>query len=115
MEKIRNNNKIYEFINIINSDTKLPSQVQAIMNYVFYPKIGILPSKFGIWNFRDIKDIKQYISHLRTKLDINELEESYLKPSIIHNVLCWPKIWSPSTKYSGVIDSCDENKGKLLL
>ena len=28
------------------------------INYVFYPKIGILPSKFAIWNFSDKKDIQ---------------------------------------------------------
>jgi lipopolysaccharide biosynthesis glycosyltransferase len=87
LDKIRNDNKIYDIINIADSKKVLPGLDQTIINYVFYPKIGILPSKFGIWNFSDKKDIHIYLSHLRTKLDINELEESLNNPSIIHNVL----------------------------
>ena len=108
LDKIRNDKKIYDIINIVNSKKELPGLDQTIINYVFYPKIGILPSKFGIWNFSDKKDIHIYLSHLRTKLDINELEESLENPSIIHNVLCVPKIFSPSSRYIEALTTCNE-------
>ena len=98
LEKIRKDNKIYDLINVVNSKIKLPSQDQTIMNYIFYPKIGILPSQYGIWNFNDKDDIKMYNLYLRTKININELEESLKDPAIVHNVWCWPKIWSRHSK-----------------
>ena len=108
LEKIRNDNKNYELINITNSDKYFNGVDQTILNYVFYPKIGILPSKFGIWNFSDKKDIKIYLSHLRTKLDINELEESFLNPTIIHTVLCIPKACNKVSYYRKELTTCKE-------
>ena len=108
LEKIRNDNKIYQLINMTKTEKSFEGHDQTIINYAFYPKIGILPSKFGIWNFSDKKDIQIYLSRLRTKIDIHELEESFLNPTIIHNVLCWPKIFFPSTRYSEDLTSCRE-------
>ena len=105
LEKIRKDNKIYDLINLVNRRVSLPSQDQTVMNYIFYPKIGILPSQYGIWNFYNKNDIKRYISYLRTKIDINEVEEAFENPAIFHNVLCWPKIWSRDTQYT----FCEKN------
>ena len=63
LDKIRNDNKIYDILNMANSPKHIPYLDQSIINYVFYPKIGILPSKFGIWNFSDKKDIKIYLKY----------------------------------------------------
>ena len=109
LEKIRNDNKIYELINMTNSDIKYHNLDQTILNYVFYPKIGILPSKFGIWNYSDKKDIQIYLSHLRTKINSNELEESFLNPSIIHTVLCVPKICHKNSYYRTDLTSCKKS------
>ena len=108
LEKIRNDHLIYKLINITNGEKRFPSLDQTILNYIFYEKIGILPSKFGIWNFSDKKDIQIYLSCLRQKLDINELEESFFNPSIIHSVLCYPKIFSPSSRYITELTTCKE-------
>ena len=108
LKKIRNDNKIYQLINMTKTEKSFDGHDQTIINYVFYPKIGILPSKFAIWNFSDKKDIQIYLSLIRTKIDINELEESFLNPTIIHNVLCWPKIFFPSTRYSEDLTTCRE-------
>ena len=108
LDKMRNDNKIYDILNMTNSPKHIPYLDQSIINYVFYPKIGILPSKFGIWNFSDKKDIQIYLSHLRTKLDIIELEQSLENPSIIHNVLCVPKIFSNSSRYIEALTTCNE-------
>ena len=105
LEKIRKDNKIYELIKVVNLKVPLPSQDQTVMNFIFYPKIGILPSQYGIWNFYNKTDIKRYVSHLRTKIDINKLEEAFKNPAIFHNVLCWPKIWSRHTHYT----FCEKN------
>ena len=108
LDKIRNDNKFYELINVTNNNTTLHNLDQTILNYVFYPKIGVLPSKFGIWNFSDKKDIQIYLSFLRTKIDINELEESFFNPTIIHTVLCVPKIPNKNSNYRSKLTSCKE-------
>ena len=108
LDKIRNDNKIYDILNMTNSPKHIPYLDQSIINYVFYSKTRILTSKFGIWNFSDKKDIKIYLKYLRTKIDIKELEDSFSNPSIIHNVLCLPKIFSPSSRYREDITTCKE-------
>ena len=110
LEKIRNDYKMYDLIILSNGNISLPNDDQTVLNYVFYPKIGLLPSKFGIWNFSDKKDIKIFLSYLRTKYDIHELEESFFNPSIIHNDLCWPKIWLKTSQYDQKLTTCEKKK-----
>ena len=98
LEKIRKDKKIYDIINIVN-DSKNNVQDQALINYVFYPKIGIMPSKYNIFNFNDELDIKIYYNLMRTKLNITELKEAFKDPTTIHHVLCWPKMWSIHHRY----------------
>jgi lipopolysaccharide biosynthesis glycosyltransferase len=105
LEKIRNDNKIFEMLNIVNTTIFLPSQDQTVFNFVLYPKIGRLPSKYGIWNFEDKLDIEKYLNSIRQKIDINELEEALKDPSIFHTVLCSPKLWFPKSKYS-IFSNC---------
>ena len=108
LKKIRNDKKDMELVNMANSNIKLYKVDQEIINYVLYTKIGRLPSKFGIWNFEDKSDIELYLSKLRTKVPIEELEKAIKKPAIIHSVLCYPKIWSVKTKYLKSHTKCSE-------
>ena len=110
LKKIRQDNKIAYLFNFINKHRSLPNFDQAVINYVFYPKIGILKSEFVIFNFYDILDIRKYIYFLRTKVNINEILKSLKSPTIIHSVLCWPKIWSIRTKYSPIFSACRQRK-----
>ena len=106
LEKIRNNNKFIHLLNITINNTKLIHQDQTIINFILYPKIGILPSKYSIWNFNDKLDIMKYSKHLRIEININEFEMSLNDPTIIHNVLCWPKLWFSNTKYDEGLTAC---------
>ena len=108
LKKIREDKKIFEIINILNSKKKLRNNDQTIINYLFYPKIGRLPSKYGIFNFNDNSDIKFYLSRLRTKISFNELQDAFTKPIIMHNVLCYPKLWFINSKYSKFNTKCHE-------
>jgi hypothetical protein len=47
LKKIKKDNKIYELLNIINNKTILRGHDQALINYAFYPKIGIMPIKYN--------------------------------------------------------------------
>ena len=92
LEKIRND-KMYELIDVINNRCiTLKANDQTLINYVFYPNIGRLPSKYIIFNFHDESDIKVYLKIIRTEVNYNELLEAFKDPTIIHSVLCWPKL-----------------------
>jgi len=109
LKKIREDNKTIELFNVANSNnTKLPNVDQTLLNYILYPKIGRLPCKFGTWNFADRDDIELYLSKLRTKVPIEELEEGIKNPGIVHSCLCYPKIWSNKTKYTKGLSNCDK-------
>lgn len=95
LEKIRKDNKIYDLLKYI----RLLGNDQTLINYVFYPKIGIMPSKYNIFNFNDELDVKLYLKLLRTKINITELKEAFNDPITIHHVLCWPKMWSIHHRY----------------
>ena len=110
LEKIRKYNKIYDLLNVTFSGVKLQNLDQTVVNYVFYPHIGTLPIKYGIFNFYDFSDTKKYLDVLRTQINKTELEEAIKDPAIIHHVLCWPKIWNLQSKFVATFTSCIERK-----
>ena len=83
---------------------------QTAVNYVFYPNIGRLPSKFGIFNFRNELDIEKYISFLRQKVNIMEIKKAFKDPAIIHLVLCSPKPWIFPSSYYKKYSRCSKSK-----
>ena len=58
LDLIRKNKKYKELLSMKIYNKKLNNNDQTIINYIFYPNIGILPSKYGIFNFESIFDIK---------------------------------------------------------
>ncbi len=102
---------MHELIDVINNNSiKLSSNDQTLINYVLYPNIGRLPSKYIIFNFYDESDIKVYLKIIRTKVDYYEVLNGFKDPTIIHNVLCWPKLWSKKAKYIKGATNCSERK-----
>lgn len=102
LEKIRKDNKHYELLYMALNHKKLKHQDQTVINYILYPHIGILPYKFGIFNFPTIFDIKYlYLKNIRQNLSLTKLVEAFKDPSLIHLVLCYPKVWKDNSKYNG--------------
>ena len=110
LEKIRNDNKIYDLINVTFSGVKLYYVDQTVMNYVLYPQIGTLPIKYGVYNFYDFSDTKKYLKKIRTPINKTELEEAIKDPAIIHHDLCWPKVWTLETRFTEHNTCCSERK-----
>lgn len=102
LEKIRKDNKTYDLLNMTINGTKLPKHDQTIINYSFYPKIGILPIKYGIWNFQNNFELKKFVKRLKIKINITEFRDALNDPSLLHNVRCHPKIWYKNYKYKGI-------------
>jgi lipopolysaccharide biosynthesis glycosyltransferase len=109
LKKLRKDKKVYEFLNLTNSDIKITSPDQTVINYLLYPKIGRLKSKYAIFNFDDVNDIQVYLNHLRNKIPIEEVVEALKNPTIIHNVICYPKLWFVHTRKQSGLSAC--NKG----
>ena len=101
LDLIRRDQKYYELLYMLKYNKKLNNNDQTIINYVFYPNIGILPSKFGIFNFNSIFDIKYlYLKTIRTNLNLTELIEAFRHPVLMHYVLCNPKIWNSNSLFT---------------
>jgi len=79
-------NKMYKFMK--ENNDKLIQQDQTIINAVCYKKIGILPAKFGMFNFKNIKDLFHFTKNYRykNKYSQNELKDAYVHPLILHYV-----------------------------
>ena len=106
LKKMRKDKIIFQIIKMLESHIHLRNDDQTIFNYLLYPKIGRLPSKYGIWNFGDKSDINIYLSHLRTKISIKELEEAFKSPIIVHSVLCFPKPWFVRSNFTRRYTNC---------
>ena len=103
LEKIRKDGKHFDILYMSLNHKNLKHQDQTIINYVLYPNIGLLPFKYGIFNFPTLFDIKYiYLKNIRQNLDLIELKEALKDPTIMHFVLCYPKIWFENSKFNGV-------------
>ena len=100
LKKVKEDNLTKKIIDSIDNETLvLRKDDQTVLNYFLYPKIGMLPLKFGIFNFEEKSDFGPYLSRIRTKIDENDLENGLNNAVIIHNVLCEPKIWYNNSNY----------------
>ena len=100
LDLIRKRNKYYEIIQMLNYCKKLENNDQTVINYIFYPNIGVLPLKYGIFNFNSIFDIKYiYLKSIRQNLNLKELIDSYNNPSLMHFILCEPKVWKSNSLF----------------
>lgn len=108
LQKLRKDNKFIDLIKMAENHPNLIHHDQTVINYILYPHIGILPIKFGIFNFQTVLDIKQkYLKLIRQKLNIKELEKTFHDPYFIHLVLCFPKAWHSSSKYVKKYTMCE--------
>jgi len=108
LKKLREDNKTFDLYKLCNTDIELTEVDQTALNYLLYPKIGRLPSKYGIFNFEDESDLKIYYNLLRTKVPMSELEDALNNPGIIHFILCKPKPWFPNSDYMKEFTGCEE-------
>lgn len=94
LEKLRQDNmepKFEEFI--AQNNEKLKQHDQTVINVLCYKNIGILPAKFGIFNYLgDTEGLKAYRDTLvaKDKYSLNELIEAFKKPTVVH---CVVKPW----------------------
>ncbi len=93
LKELRKDNMVEVFKKFIEENNeKLIQHDQTTINVVCYKKIGILPSKFGIYSYDDVKQARAqadvYLCPYGYTAD--ELEQAYKDPTIIH---CIRKPW----------------------
>lgn len=81
--------KFFYFID--NNKNKLKQEDQTVINIVLHGKIGLLPPKFGIWDFLKRKKVLEHNHYKNKKLGIqaysdNEILRGWRHPSILHFV-----------------------------
>ena len=70
---------------------------QDAINYVFYPNIGFLPLKYGIYMIGSNKTFNELSSDVYSPLNLTEGYEAVEVPSIVHFSCCTPKVWANGT------------------
>ena len=96
LEKMRKENISQKFFDFIrNNKKKLIQEDQTIINIVLHGRIDLLPPKFGVWNFVNIKNVIHHNHYKNKKLGIQayddrEILEGWRHPSIIHFVMGKP-------------------------
>ena len=96
IEKIREENKDFEIFYFLFKN-KLTEQ--EALNYAIPPQIGYLPFKYGIWFMGKIDKFQKYMEYSNSEpLNITELQEALIEPSIVHVLLCYRKHWNRQKK-----------------
>ena len=99
IKKIIKDHKDIDLLSLtIKNNSKWLFREQDSINYAFYPKIGFLPLKYGIYMIGSKYAFKALASHVYSPLNSTEAEEAIKDPSIVHFSCCWPKIWTNGTK-----------------
>ena len=89
---------------MIKERKKIDQHDQTIINVVCQDKIGVLPPKYGMWNFADEKNAIGHNEKQRPhlKYNITEFIEAYYSPAILHYT--WPKpFWGIGRKLIHII------------
>lgn len=92
LKKIRKENITQKFFDFIdNNKNKLRQEDQTVINIVLNGRIGLLPPKFGIWNFLKRERVLEHNHYKNKKLGIqaysdDEILKGWKHPSILHFV-----------------------------
>jgi lipopolysaccharide biosynthesis glycosyltransferase len=99
IDKIRRDKKDVDLLQFtIKNNNVLRFREQDSINYVFYPKIGFLPLKYGIYMIGDKRKFKELSRYTRSPLNLTEGYEAVKDPAIVHFSCCWPKVWTEGSK-----------------
>ena len=110
IEKIRKDNKDIQLIKFtFENNADLWFLEQDSINVVFFQKVGLLPLKFGIYLYGNMKTFENsYEKRLRIKLNKDELKKAIDDPSLVHLACCNPKVWNKFSRNDmGVNEICE--------
>lgn len=106
LKKIRTENITKKFFDFMEHNTKkLTQEDQTIINIVLHGRIGLLPPKFGIWNFRDESSAGNHNCYCDKSLGVKAYDEKVLfealkRPTIVH--FDYGKPWNERESYANL-------------
>ena len=99
IKKIRKDYKDIDLFQLtIKNNSVWRFREQDAINYAFYPNIGFLPLKYGIYMIGTEKMFKLLSRYVYSPLNLKEGYKAVEDPSIIHFSCCWPKVWTNGSK-----------------
>ena len=99
IKKIRKDNKDLDLLSLtLKNNSIWHFREQDSINYAFYPKVGFLPLKYGIYMIGTKEYFKALSKYTYSPLNLTEGYEAVEDPSIVHFSCCWPKVWTNGTK-----------------
>ena len=87
LKELRKDNMTQIFDKFIKENKyKLIQHDQTVINAICYKKIGILPAKYGLFNYRNLRSVYRNYrrSKYKYKYSRNELKNAYYHPIISH-------------------------------
>ena len=108
LQKMRKENILQKFVDFIEKNKKnLIQEDQTVINIVLHGRIGLLPPKFGIWDFKNKKKILNHNHYKKKNLGIQayndrEILKGWRHPSIIHFVFGkpWKKVFKKNAFFN---------------
>ena len=104
LKKMRKENISQKFFDFIDKNkSKLTQEDQTVINIVLHGRIGLLPPKFGMWNFANRESLINHNKYGNEKLNIqayneNTIFKAWKVPSILHFVRAKP--WKKKTHHT---------------
>ena len=95
LEKLRQDNMVNKFEKFIEENNdRLVEHDQTVINLLCYKNIGVLPAKYGIFNFANLEKAKEYADILKAseRYTKNELQDAFEHPAILHCI--WKPWWN---------------------
>ena len=99
IEKIRKDQKDVDLLQFtLKNNSVLRFREQDSINYIFYPNVGLLPLKFGIYMIGSKGVLRSLMKSSRSKVNMTEAYEALDDPGLVHFSCCWPKVWTKGSK-----------------
>jgi len=99
IEKIRKDQKDVDLLQFtLKNNSVLRFREQDSINYIFYPNVGLLPLKFGIYMIGSKGVLRSLMKSSRSKVNMTEAYEALEDPGLVHFSCCWPKVWTKGSK-----------------
>ena len=99
IKKIRKDHKDVDLLELtIKNNSIWRFREQDSINYAFYPKLGFLPLKYGIYMIGSKQMFNALAKYVYSPLNLTEGAEAVNDPAIVHFSCCWPKVWTNGTK-----------------
>ena len=99
IKKIRKDHKDVDLLELtIKNNSIWRFREQDSINYAFYPKLGFLPLKYGIYMIGSKTMFNALAKYVYSPLNLTEGAEAVNDPAIVHFSCCWPKVWTNGTK-----------------